>query len=39
MTFLGTDFKKHAIWQGSMEKPAAQDFIARKVWTIDWNEV
>jgi hypothetical protein len=39
MTFLGTDFKKHAIWQGSVEKPTAKDFVVRKVRTIDWNEV
>ncbi len=39
MTFLGTDFVKHAIWQGSIEKPAAKDFVARKVRTIDWNKV
>jgi hypothetical protein len=39
MTFLGTHFKKHAIWQGSVEKPAAKDFVARKVPTIEWNEV
>ncbi len=38
-TFLGTDFKKHAIWQGSVEEPAAKDFVARKVRTIEWNEV
>jgi hypothetical protein len=34
MTFFRTDFVKHAIWQGSIEKPAAKDFIARKVRTI-----
>jgi hypothetical protein len=39
MTLLGTDFKKHAIWQGSIEKPAAKDLVARKDRTIDWNEV
>jgi hypothetical protein len=39
MMFLRTDFEKHAIWQGSVEKPAAKDFVARKVRTIDWNEV
>jgi hypothetical protein len=37
--FLGTDFKKRAIWQGSVEEPAAKDFVARKVCTIEWNEV
>ncbi len=39
MTFLGTDFVKHAIWQGSVEKPAAKDFVVRKVCTINWNKV
>jgi hypothetical protein len=39
MMFLGTDFEKHAIWQGSVEEPAAKDFVARKVCTIEWNEV
>ncbi len=39
MTFLGTDFEKHAIWQGSVEKPASKEFVARKVCIIDWNEV
>jgi hypothetical protein len=39
MMFLGTDFKKRAIWQGSVEELAAKDFIVRKVRTIDWNEV
>jgi hypothetical protein len=39
ITFLGTDFKKRAIWQGSIEKPSAKDFVARKVRTIEWNEV
>ncbi len=39
ITFLGTDFKKRAIWQGSVEEPAAKDFVARKVRTIKWNEV
>jgi hypothetical protein len=38
-TFLGTDFEKRAIWQGSVEEPAAKDFVARKVCTIKWNEV
>jgi hypothetical protein len=37
--FLGTDFEKHAKWQGSVEEPAAKDFVARKVCTIEWNEV
>jgi hypothetical protein len=39
MMFLGTDFVKHAIWKGSVEKPAAKDFVAKKVHTIDWNKV
>ena len=39
MTFLGTDFKKRAIWQGSIKEPAAKDFVARKVRSIKWNEV
>jgi hypothetical protein len=38
-TFLGTDFKKRAIWQGSVEEPAAKDFVVRKVRTIEWNKV
>jgi hypothetical protein len=36
---LGTDFKKRAKWQGFVEEPAAKDFVARKVCTIEWNEV
>jgi hypothetical protein len=39
MTSLGTDFKTHAKWQGSVEEPAAKDFVARKVCTIELNEV
>jgi hypothetical protein len=39
MTSLGTDFEKHAKWQGSNEEPAAKDFAARKVCTIKLNEV
>jgi hypothetical protein len=39
MTFLRTDFVKHAIWQGSIEKLAAKDFVARKVPTIEWSKV
>ncbi len=39
MTSLGTDFEKHAKWQGSVEEPAAKDFVARKVRTIELNEV
>jgi hypothetical protein len=30
MTFLGTDFETHAIWQGYIEKPGAKDSVARK---------
>ncbi len=36
MTFFGTDFKKHAIRQGSVEK---RIFVARKVRTINFDEV
>jgi hypothetical protein len=39
MTSLRTDFETHAKWQGSNEEPAAKDFIARKVRTIDLNKV
>ncbi len=39
MTSLGTDFETHAKWQGSIEEPAAKDFVARKVRTIELNEV
>jgi hypothetical protein len=39
MTSLVTDFMKRAEWQGSIEEPAAKDFVARKVHTIEWNEV
>jgi hypothetical protein len=39
MTSLGTDFKTHAKWQGSIEESAAKDFIARKVCTIKLNKV
>jgi hypothetical protein len=39
MTSLGTDFETHAKWQGSIEEPAAKDFIARKVRTIELNAV
>ncbi len=39
VTSLGTDFEKRAIWQGSVEEPAAKDFVARKVCTIEWNKV
>ena len=39
MTSLGTDFKKHAKWQGYIEEPAVKDFVARKVCTIKLNKV
>jgi hypothetical protein len=39
VTSLGTDFKKRAIWQGSVEEPAAKNFVVRKVRTIEWNKV
>ncbi len=39
MKSLGTDFETHAKWQGSIEEPAEKHFVARKVCTIDWNEV
>ncbi len=29
----------HAKWQGSVEEPAAKDFVAREVRTIKMNEV
>ncbi len=37
--FLRTDFEMHAKWQGSIEEPAAKDFVARKVCTIKLNKV
>jgi hypothetical protein len=39
MMSFGTDFETHAKWQGSVEEPAAKDFVARKVCTIELNEV
>jgi hypothetical protein len=39
MKSLGTDLETHAKWQGSVEEPAAKDFVARKVHTIELNEV
>jgi hypothetical protein len=39
MMSLGTDFKTHAKWQGSVEEPAAKDFVARKVCFIELNKV
>ncbi len=35
MMSLGTDFEKRAKWQGSVEEPAAKDFVAREVHTIE----
>jgi hypothetical protein len=39
MMSLGTYFKMHAKWQGYVEVPTAEDFIARKVHTIALNKV
>ncbi len=39
MMSLGTDSETHAKWQGSVEEPAAKDFIAREVRTIKSNKV
>ncbi len=39
MTSLGTDFETHAKWQGYIEEPTAKDFVARKVRTIELNEL
>ncbi len=39
MTFLGTDFEMHAIWQGYVEEPAANDFVARKAHTMALSKV
>jgi hypothetical protein len=39
MTSLRNDFEMHSKWQGSVEEPAAKDFVARKVRTIELNEV
>jgi hypothetical protein len=39
MTSLGTDFEKRAKWQRSVEEPAAKDFVARKVHTIELTKV
>jgi hypothetical protein len=38
MTSLGTDFERHAIWQGYVEDPAAKDFVARNACTIALSE-
>jgi hypothetical protein len=39
MTSLGTDFEMHAKWQGYVEVPIANDFVARKVRTIALSKV
>jgi hypothetical protein len=39
MTSLRTDFKTHAKCQGSVEGPAAKDFVGRKVHTIKLTKV
>jgi hypothetical protein len=39
VTSLGTCFEMYAKWQGSVEVPAAKDFVARKVRTFEINEV
>jgi hypothetical protein len=39
VTSLRTDFETHAKWQGSVEEPAAKDFVARKVRTIKLSKV
>ena len=39
MMSLGTDSETHAKWQGSVEEPAAKDFVANKVRTMELNEV
>jgi hypothetical protein len=40
MTSVRTDFKTHAIWQGSIEEPALKGFfVARKVCSIQLNKV
>jgi hypothetical protein len=39
MMSLGTDYKKRAKWQGYIKEPAAKDFVARKVRTINLIKV
>jgi hypothetical protein len=39
VTSLGTDFEMHAKLQGSIEEPAAKDFVAKKVCTIALSKV
>jgi hypothetical protein len=39
MASLGTDFETHAKWQGSVDEPAAKDFLARKVCTFELTKV
>jgi hypothetical protein len=34
MMSFGTDFEKHAIWQGNVEESTANDFVAKKARTI-----
>ena len=36
---LGTDFEMHANWQWFVKEPAAKDFVARKVCTIELSKV
>jgi hypothetical protein len=38
MTSFVTDFEMHAIWQGYIEDPAANDFVVRKARTIALSE-
>jgi hypothetical protein len=38
MMSLGTDFETHAIWQGYIDDPAAEDFIARKARNISLSK-
>jgi hypothetical protein len=39
MTSLRTDFETHANWQGVVEVPAAKDFVAREVRTIELSKM
>jgi hypothetical protein len=39
MMSLGTDFEKRAKWQGYIEEPAAKDFVAREIHTIELTKV
>jgi hypothetical protein len=38
MTYFGTDFEMHAIWQGYVEDPVAKDLVARKARTISLSK-